>query len=449
MAALVAGALVAGTLALAGCTAAGGSTDPPGAVQVATGGHRAGCETTVRGVVSSPGSLTAGWLPAGFQLTGGGPPPPDATPGATYVATGPGTDPPRVQLRFSYSPGALSPVDGGRSEATPVDVQGHPGLLESGPPSALFTGLYWKPTAGVLVSTVGYRLPSSIVVHVAQHVRMTAPGEVALPPTSGPVVARSDAIAAARRAASIVGGTVASKLSSWTEVTTLLHAGDEGTGPAATAFTSVGAPWAPVWAVLFSPLRSPGPGSADRPGPAAAATQLVVVDAASGQARVTTATGAGTSWFAALTDRDPELGGCPGGSTARLPFGVLTRDEEAYAVRTAVIPGTPGETTSVILKLTTVPTLARADPGLYGGCVQLDCSLPELVWPSIVIVHAPAGRTVACLPPDASVPPGYRPRQVTQYVRIGVTGGGAGEIACGPLPAWVDQLKDLSPPAAR
>ncbi|HEY7915608.1 MAG TPA: hypothetical protein VIC86_01400, partial [Acidimicrobiales bacterium] len=155
----------------------------------------------------------------------------------------------------------------------------------------------------------------------------------------------------------------------------------------------------------------------------------------------------GTAWFAALTDRDPELGGCPGGSTARLPFGVLTRDEESYAVRAAVVPGSTGETTSVILKLTTIPALNRADPGLYGGCVQQNCSLPELVWPSIVIVHAPAGQKVACLPPEASVPPGYRPRQVKQYVRIGVTG--SGEIACGPLPPWVDQLKDLSPPAAR
>jgi hypothetical protein len=437
---------VTGAFVLTGCTAAGGSTDPPGADQVAAAAHRAGCETTVRGVVSSPGSLTAGWLPAGFQLTEGGTASPGDMPGATYAATSEGADPPRVQLRFSYSPGPLSPLDGGRATATPVEVQGHPGLLENGPPAALFIGVYWKPTAGVLLSTVGYKVPSSIVVQVAQRVRMTPPGEVPLPITAGPV-ARSAAITAARRTAFIAGATVEAKLSSWTEVTTLLQAGHDGTGGTAAAFPSVAAPWAPVWAVLLSPLRSPGPRLAARPGTAAAATQLVVVDAATGQAQLETPTGGGTAWFAALTDRDPELGGCPGGSTARLPFGVLTRDEESYAVLAAVVPGSTGETTSVILKLTTIPALNRADPGLYGGCVQQNCSLPELVWPSIVIVHAPTGQKVACLPPEASVPPGYRPRQVKQYVRIGVTG--SGEIACGPLPTWVDQLKDLSPPAAR
>jgi len=439
-------ALLAGGSLVTGCTVAGGSTDPPGADQVAAATHRAACQTTVQGVVSSPGSLTAGWLPAGFQLTGGDAPSPDDTPGATYAATGEGADPPRVQLHFSYSPGPLSPLDGGNATATPVEVQGHPALLESGPPAALFIGVYWKPTAGVLLSTVGYKVPSSVVVQVAQRVRMTPPGEVPLPLTAGPVVARSAAITAARRAVTIVRATVEAKLSSWTEVTTLLYAGNDGTMTPKAALPSVSAPWAPVWAVLLSSVRSTGAPNAARPGSTATEIQLVVIDAASGQAQLAVREGGDTSWFDALTDRDPGLGGCPGGSSARLPFGVLTRDEEAHVARSAAIPGAAEETTSVILKLTTVPTLNRADPGLYGGCLQQNCSLPELVWPSIVIVHAPGGRTVACLPPDASVPLGYQPRQVAQYVRISVTG--SGEIACGPLPVWVDQLKDLAPPAA-
>jgi hypothetical protein len=97
----------------------------------------------------------------------------------------------------------------------------------------------------------------------------------------------------------------------------------------------------------------------------------------------------------------------------------------------------------MILKLTTVPALNRADPGLYGGCLQQDCSLDELIWPTITVVRSSAGRTLAC-PTDS---PGSRGLQVKQYTTIGVAG--SGEIACGPLPRWVTQLKDLSPPPTR
>jgi len=437
--------VMAGSSVLAGCTAAGGSAEPPSPDQAVASAHRAGCDTTVRGVVSSPGSLTAGWLPGGFQLIGGGDSAPGATPGATYAATGEGADPPRVQLHFSYGPGPLSPMDGGNATATPVEVQGHPGLVESGPPAAQFIGVYWKPTAGVLLSTVGYKVPATIVVGIAQRVRLTPPGAVSLPDTPGPIVARSAAMTAARRTVPDFGSTMA-KLSSWTEVTALLHADNASMATSAPS-PSVDTPWAPVWVVLLSPFRSTRPTGATGSGSPTAATQLVAVDAASGQSQLAVPLAGGTSWFAALTDRDPNLGGCPGGSTARLPFGVLTSDEETYAVRASAVPGSAGETTSVVLKLTTVPTLNRADPGLYGGCMQQSCSLNELVWPSIVVVKAPAGKTLACLPPDASVPPGYQPKQVKQYVRIGVTR--SGEFVCGPLPGWVTQLEDLAPPAAR
>ena len=152
------------------------------------------------------------------------------------------------------------------------------------------------------------------------------------------------------------------------------------------------------------------------------------------------------AWFAALTNRDPSLGGCPGGSTARLPFGVLTRDEETYVAASSPTPlGAPGATRSVGLRLTTVSVLNRVDPRLYGGCVQQSCSLDELVWPTIVVVRAPAGRRLSCLPPWASCPPGYRPKQVSEYVTIGVAGNAG--ILCGPVPNWVHQLQDLAPPA--
>ena len=441
-------AVLAGASVLTGCTAAGGG-EAPSPDRAAATAHQAGCRTTVRGVVPSPGSITAGWLPDGFELTGGGVSTPGATPGATYAATGEGADPPRIQLHFSYRPGPLSPLDGGNPSATPVEVQGHPGLLESGPPAAQFIGVYWKPTAGELVSTVGYKVPSSVVVQVAQGLRATPPGAVSLPETAGRIVTRSTAMTAARQAVHIPAATVRAKLSSWTEVTALLqadsHTADGRTALSAVASTLGNTPWAPIWAVLVSTTtRVARVGSPAMP---VAIDELVAVDAASGRTELVTPVGSATSWFAAVSDRDPELGGCPGGSTARLPFGVLTRSEEAYSVRDPAVPGAAGGATSVVLELTTVPLLNRANPGLYGGCVQQSCSLNELVWPTIVVVRAPRGKTLACLPPEASVPPGYHPRQVKEYTMIDVAG--SGEIVCGPLPGWVGRLRDLAPPATR
>jgi hypothetical protein len=79
--------------------------------------------------------------------------------------------------------------------------------------------------------------------------------------------------------------------------------------------------------------------------------------------------------------------------------------------------------------------------------VQQDCSLHELVWPAIVIVHAPPGKTLACLPPWTSYPPGYRPKQVHEYVTISVLDNSS--INCGPTPSKVMQLRDLAPAATR
>jgi hypothetical protein len=46
---------------------------------------------------------------------------------------------------------------------------------------------------------------------------------------------------------------------------------------------------------------------------------------------------------------------------------------------------------------------------MYGGCVQQNCSIGELVWVTITTDRARPGHTLQCLPPSASVPPGYRP----------------------------------------
>lgn len=440
----VAGALAAGALLLAACGAAGSAAPSDHfsrSVQVAAT-DAAGCTTTVHGVVPGPASLAAQWLPAGFHLTAGTTSDPAA--GLTYSTTG--SDPPRIELDLSNSPGPLTAAAGGRTSATAVKVQGHPGLLEDGPPAPQFIGVYWKPTTSDLLGVVGYKLPAATIIDVAQHVAFSPPGMVSLPVQPGPIVTKTSAVVTARGAAHLSRSSAQAKLSSWTEISALLQAGHAATGLTVPSDVTQ-EPWKPVWAVLLTGTSpSAGPASTSSK---ASGTELVVVDASSGKALITGAI-ARQAWFPALTNRDPNLGGCPGGSTARLPFGVLTRDEETYVATSSPGPlGAPGATRSEILKLTTVPVLNRADPGLYGGCVQQNCSLDELVWPTVVVVRAPAGKTLSCLPGSVSVPPGYHPKQVSQYVTIGVTIGVAGiaGIVCGPVPNWVNQLQDLAPPA--
>ena len=436
--AAVAGVLAAGALSLAACGAAGSaapSARSSRSAQVTASGP-VGCTTTVHGAVPGPASLAAQWLPAGFHLTSGTTS--DPTSGLTYSTTG--SDPPRIELHLSNSPGALTAAVGGRTSATAVEVQGHPGLLEGGPPDPHFIGIYWKPTTSDLLSVVGYKLPAATIIDVAQHVAFSPPSVVSLPVQPGPVVTKESAVATARRAAHLSRSSAQAKLSSWAEISALLQADDAVTSSGALL---VPTPWQPVWAVLLTGT-SPSAGSTSTSS-TSSGTELVVVEAASGKAMNVGAI-AHQAWFVALTNRDPSLGGCPGGSTARLPFGVLTRSEETYVAASSPAPlGAPGATRSVILKLTTVPVLNRADPGLYGGCVQQSCSLDELVWPTIVVVRAPAGKTLSCLPGSVSVPPGYHPKQVSQYVTIGVAGNAG--VLCGPVPNWVNQLQDLAPPA--
>jgi hypothetical protein len=357
---------------------------------------------------------------------------------ATYASARTG-DPPRIQLNYSNSPAPLSPDDGGRATATVLVVQGHAGLLETGPPSPQFIGVYWKPADQYLLSVVGYKVSASIVIRVAQHVSFRPPGSVSLPVTPGPIISKSSATAAARKRFHRSVFNATAKLSSWTEVTTVLTSSHESIKTSIVPPNLITSPWEPIWVVLAS-LKESGSISG------VAANELIVVDAASGRIDLTTPIGSDSSWFVALTDRDPNLSGCPGGSRVRLPFGVLTRVEENHVARTFTPPGAAGSSTSAIVKLTTVRALDQADPSLYGGCVRVDCSLNELVWPTITVIRSRPGETLACLPPWASYPPGYQPKQVRQYVTVGVSG--SSEIDCGSVPKWVNRLKDLAPPAA-
>ncbi len=359
-------------------------------------------------------------------------------PVVTYSLAGTRPDPPRLELQVSNDRRRLSPFDGGRPAATPVTVQGHLGLLESGAPTPQFTGVRWKPGRTYLLSVVGYKLPGSVVLRVARHVSFGPPGVISLPVAAGRIITRQEAVAIAGRATHLSVSHATTKLSSWTEVNALRQAaGGRGDGVLKVPGTVSSAPWRTVWAVRLTG-RIGATGSAPQP-------SLVVIAAASGRAEVTARAG-DPAWFAALTDRDPAVKHrCPGGSRARLPFGVLTRDEEAYTVAKPSAASTGQARTSVVLKLTTVRAVNKADPNLYGGCVEQNCSLDELVWVTVETVRAEPGKTVACLPGSVSVPAGYHPKQVQQYFVIRVPGNLG--IGCSGVPSPIRRLTDLAPPS--
>ena len=125
---------------------------------------------------------------------------------------------------------------------------------------------------------------------------------------------------------------------------------------------------------------------------------------------------------------------------------MLTRDEEIYTLGAVQRSAFDHLRTTFVVKLTTVPVLNRADPGLYGGCVEQSCSIDELVWPTIEVMRAAPGKTLSCPPPWVSTPaPGVHSHPTKQYFVISVPDNyGSG---CGALPGWVSQLRDLAPPS--
>jgi hypothetical protein len=400
------------------------------------------CTSTVRGVVQGPGSITASWLPAHFRPSPQGA---SASPLPSVTYTGPGgPQAARLELATIHQAGPLVPADAAGRRTQPVSVQGHPGLFATGQPGPDLAAVYYKPSPGYLVSVVGYQLPTDVVLQAARHVRFVAPGIITLMTAPGRTVTRNAAIAAAERSAGSPGARAVAKLSSWSEISALMSAAGRPAGGIPAALSA--APWRSDWAVLLTG------GTRRRP-------MVVVVSAATGRPEYAAALTGATAWFAALTDRSVfsrRAHQCQGGSSARIPFGVLTRDE-AYAVaqpgRTAgpgpgssgAAPGRGQPRSSVSLVLSTVPAVNRADSGLYGGCVQQNCSIDELVWVTITAVRAAPGRTVGCLPGSVSVPPGYRPKRVREYYSVSVPDNYG--VGCGPVPAAYRRLRDLAPPS--
>ena len=400
----------------------------------------AGCVTTVHGVLPERSSVTAGYLPPGFRIVTAATVPPGSgsSTGVVYRLASGHEDPPRIEVTLSNLPGPLTWQVGGRRTARNVRIQRRAALIETGAPSPAWVGVYWKVGPSSLVSVVGYKLTAATVLEVAQHVDAVPGGVVSLPTEPGRIVSRQKAIAVAGTG----HVTATAKLSSWTEVLTLLQASGHYTGKNPLPAELGQTPWKPIWAVLLVPEQS---GRSDRTQGPAFVDRLVLVDAATGTKELTVPSWT-TSWFASLSDRDPSLEGCPGGSSARVPFGVLTRDEEAHAVGELPESAMVHLPASIQLKLTTVPALNRADPALYGGCVEQSCSIDELVWPTIAVIRAPAGRTLSCPPPWAkgpAGPSGGRSSSTKQYFVISVPDNF--ESGCGPLPAWVSRLQDLAP----
>jgi hypothetical protein len=277
--------------------------------------------------------------------------------------------------------------------------------------------------------TVEAGAPCKTTVH---GVVSTPLGPVSLPEEPGPIISQAQALSTARSAIGRPWVTPYSpKLSSWTEVEAVLESTgwDDQKVVLMTPGWVADAPWTPAWVVIIPPHYSSAP---KRSG------YVVLVDAAPGSRKTYVLPGLGedVSWFVALTDRDPSIGGCPGGSSARVPFGILTRDEESFG------QGTSSPLQTIVLDLTTVPELYAADPDLFGGCIEESCTLDQLFWPVIEIVRAPPGHTIACEP--WSTPPGYHAKQVKEYFTISAPRGG--ETGCGPLPAAIANLKDLAPP---
>jgi hypothetical protein len=424
--------------AVAALTTACGTTRVPDAPLAGTVG---GCATTVRGVVSAPGSLATSGLPAGFYRVPQGQPA-ATVPAAVYQLRRAGPAGPRFELDWSNSPGPLNPriASGGRAQVRWVRVQGHRALLASGAPDPAIIVVYYKPRRSDLISVAGYQVPAAAVLRAARSTVFTRPGLAALPVAPGPVLRRARAVSIALRAAPPAARAAtrleSARLSSWTELATLL-AGDGRALPVPPALA--GEPWRPVWAVL---LASAG-GSAASPGAGRGGRGYLVVEAAaSGTVLLARPVTGPAGWFAALTDRAGH--GCPGGSSAAVPFGVLTRAEETFAVSAGARPARSQWQTSTRLVLSTVAAVYRADPSIYGGCFQQRCSIRQLVWITFTTVRALPGKTISCLPGSVSVPPGYHPAQVREYVTISVPGNV--EIACGRIPGWLAHIADLAPP---
>ena len=411
--------------------------------------------TVVDDVLAGTAGVTVGYLPPGFSLQEGNPS--NIGPGQygspVYYGKHTKGNPWPSTLEVESDPGSrrLGPIQGNSFKGTPVAINGHRGLLVVGDPLPQSNSVWWDATSQTELGVTGFLVPTPQLLKVALSIAFHPQTVMALPRAPGRIVSRSEAIAAAARDGEVAIG---AKLSSYTEVSTLLgssarflarglHAGpirhsERGRG-GQTQETPTGlaaAPWTPVWAVLLAPSGSPNRG-------VDAATSVALVIAASGKVAMRLSAGPHPEWFNWLTDRDPALHGCQGGTTARLPFGILTRTEESYVAPPGQLRARRARTLVVEYKLASERAIYASGSDELGGCIQY-CSLNADVWLVMRETKADPGTTVICAPPTG--PRGYRGQRVKEYTWVSYSEGGG--LTCTGPPPWFVKLKDLAPPAA-
>src|SRR5581483_9838685 len=103
-------------------------------------------------------------------------------------------DPPRVSISYDILHASLNGAVGGRAVARKLVIQGHPAILEDGPPGPQFISVYWKPDDSHLLSVVGYKLSAKTVIHIAQRLLLKPAGPIHLPISPGSIVSRATAL---------------------------------------------------------------------------------------------------------------------------------------------------------------------------------------------------------------------------------------------------------------
>jgi hypothetical protein len=398
------------------------------------------------------GAVTASYLPPGFHLKSGNPA--DVGLGQSssplnYVSANP-------WQHLSISTNAASQPLGQqlieqsnfRYRKFPVVINGHAGVLLTSSRNNPTVEVDWLVTADTSLSVDGYLLTSARLEEVARGVTFHPPTVVTLPLTPGRIVSEAEAA----RTASAMGHVVAAKLSSFFEVGTLAEFGnpqrevsnlspppaisiqvDQDGRPIVEApgapSVLINEPWRPIWAIMLQ------------------SKNVVLVDAASGQRLWSFDGGPNTAWFSAVTNRQPGRPDCLGGSTARIPFGVLTLAELEHRSAGRLRPAVPDATTTTYYKLAALPALNNQDTGQ--GCLQY-CDLGTVEWITMTVTVAKPGTKIACpIPEGPGRGPGRGgrsgPPKTTAYSQFSYGNGGG--INCGLPQPWYTNLKNLAPAA--
>jgi hypothetical protein len=416
------------------------------------------CTTDVHAVTFvGTGSLTIGYFPADLHLVEGNPANiglGDSSSPVHYA--GPGGSPTLELDRSSSSQplGWEQLQDGGRSKwiESSAQVQGRRALVLIGAIDHGDVVVTWHATPATELIVQASGLPEAQVLAVARHLAFRGPGLVPLPLSAGRIISSGAAIRAAKPAA---GGRAAigARLTSLAEIEQLRQRIPPRNRPSGMESVSSGrvshkqmaaasgvpeaSPWQPVWAVLLS-----------KP-----ADELVLVDPHDGHVLERAPVSSNEEWFGAITNRDPSIGGCPGGSTARVPFGILTRSEEEapFVAHQRLLSGrgrVPVRGGGTATTYFTLASAATLDHRNIEGCGAA-CLRERLVWVAMTVTTSRRGSPAACPLGGGE----FERHQGSGQLHPARTvyefsyGSGAGVI-CGHAPTWWAGLHDLAPPSS-